>query len=114
LEPLFTEDRTTNLDLLWLASWSFKHERPGCQGSMDAALSSNSNPGKSEVVFLPMIDILASDLNCIYIQLYISSLLKHKTHRYCTPILTFDQPLWWKTMLIIDNACFKDKIKVSS
>lgn len=70
LEPLFTEDRTTNLDLLWLASWSFKDERPGWQGSMDAALSSNSHPGKSEVVFLPMKDMSASDENCIYSTLH--------------------------------------------
>jgi hypothetical protein len=69
---------------------------------MDAALSSNSHPGKSEVVFLPMIDMSASDENCIYSTLHFIA-TQAKNNGY-TPILTFDQPLWWKAMLIIENA----------
>ncbi len=109
LEPLFTEDRTKNLDLLWLASWSFNHERPGWQGCMDAALSRNSHPGKSEVVFLPMIDMSASDENCIYSTLHFIA-TQAQNHGY-TPILTFDQPLWWKAMLIIEYADPSCRIK---
>ncbi|EFX81166.1 hypothetical protein DAPPUDRAFT_102733 [Daphnia pulex] len=109
LEPLFTEDRTTNLDLLWLASWSFKHERPGWQGCMDASLSRNSHPGKSEVVFLPMIDMSASDENCIYSTLHFIA-TQAQNNGY-SPILTFDQPLWWKAMLIIENADPSCRIK---
>ncbi len=55
-----TEDPTRMLDLLWLTSWSFRQPRPEWQGAMQAAMVAD-HPGKAEVVFLPMIDLSASD-----------------------------------------------------
>ena len=60
------------------------------------------HPGKSDVVFLPMIDLSASDDTCVYSTLYFIANQGQKCGFH--PIVTFDQPLWWKAMLIIAEA----------
>ena len=68
---------------------------------MQAAMVGN-HPGKSDVVFLPMIDLSASDDTCIYSTLHF---IANQGKKYgFNPIVTFDQPLWWKAMLIIADA----------
>ena len=58
-------------------------------------------PGKSSVHFLPMIDVDPTDMTCIYSTL---SLISDQAGRYeYTPIITFDQPLWWKSLKIVSN-----------
>ena len=58
-------------------------------------------PGKSAIVFLPMIDMDPSNPTCVYSTLcYISDLAKKNN---ITPILTFDQPLWYKAMMIVES-----------
>lgn len=109
LKRIITEDVNSNLDMLWLASWFLNPQRPGWQGSMHAALEKCSHPGKAEVVFLPMIDLSASDDTCIYSTLHFIA-TQAKLYNY-TPILTFDQPLWWKAMLILENAELSSPIK---
>ena len=51
------------------------------------------------MMFLRMIDMNPSDTSCIY------SMLKYiQEHAHChgaTPIITFDQPLWWKALMIV-------------
>ena len=61
-----------------------------------------NHPSVSDIVFLPMIDLSASDDTTIYSTLcFIAS----QGVRYgFTPIVTFDQQLWWKAMLIIANS----------
>ena len=56
-------------------------------------------PGESSVMFLPMIDLDPTDPSCIYTTMkFVSS----QARRYdATPILTFDQPLYWKALTII-------------
>jgi hypothetical protein len=60
-----------------------------------------THPGKANVVFLPFIDLSASYPTCIYSTLkFISSLSeKHQFH----PVITFDQPLYWKAMKIVKS-----------
>ena len=48
-------------------------------------------PGKSDIVFLPMIDLNPNDLSCIY--LTINFVSRHSRRYGVIPILTFDQPL---------------------
>ena len=56
---------------------------------------------KSSVQFLPMIDMDPSNLTCIYSTL---SFIVDQAKRYnLIPIITFDQPLWWKALLIVLN-----------
>ena len=58
-----------------------------------------SHPGKSSVMFLSMIDISPSDTTCIYSML--KHVQEHLQRHDVTPIITFDQPLWWKALMII-------------
>ena len=60
------------------------------------------HPGKASVMFLPVIDMNPSDSTCIYSTLVCSSVSMHKDIVYA-PILTFDQPLWWKALMIIES-----------
>ena len=68
--------------------------------------------GESSVMFLPMIDLDPSDPSCIYTTMkFVSS----QARRYdATPILTFDQPLYWKALTIIpsqpDDSDLKDML----
>lgn len=68
---------------------------------MQAAMIKN-HPGQSEIVFLPMIDLSASDESCIFSTL---DFVASQGSRYnFIPVITFDQPFWWKSMLIVKNA----------
>jgi hypothetical protein len=60
-----------------------------------------NHPARASVQFLPMIDIDPGNLTCIYSTL---SFIVDQANRYgITPIITFDQPLWWKALMIILN-----------
>ncbi len=48
-----------------------------------------------------MIDMNSSDSTCIYSTLMFVS--EHARRHEVTPIITFDQPLWWKTLMIIKS-----------
>lgn len=95
------EDLSKNLDLLWFSSWHLHIPRPGWQGAMQAGMC-GKHPGKTNVFFLPMIDLSASSDSCVYSTLdFIGT--QGKLYNY-TPMVTFDQQLWWKAMMIIENA----------
>ena len=99
--PDFTvEDKSRKLDLLWKVSWPLRYPRPGWSGMMQSVCN-GIYPGQSTFTFLPMIDMDPTNMSCIYSTLhFVSSLaLRYET----TPVLTFDQPLWWKATMIIDN-----------
>ena len=67
-------------------------------GFMQMVHNSNDHPAKSEVIFMPMIDMQSSDPSCI---LSTMQFVSNQAHQYDhTPILTFDQPLYWKAMEI--------------
>ena len=60
-----------------------------------------SHPGQSSVVFLPMINMSSSNTTCIFSTLKFIS--EHARHHKVTPIITFDQPLWWKVLMVIES-----------
>ena len=93
-------DFTSNVDFLWKSSWLLKPDRPGWSGFMQFC-QKGEYPGKSDIVFLPMIDLNPSDLTCIY--LTINFVSRHSRKYGVVPILTFDQPLWWKAMCIVND-----------
>ena len=96
------KDSTRELDLLWLTSMCFTKSRPQWLGCMQSALISDKHPVKSEIIFLPMIDLSASNDSCIYSTMYF---IAQQSQRYgFAPVLTFDQPLWWKATMIVANA----------
>ena len=95
-----TDDKTFNVDLFWKISWLLKPHRPSWNGFMQTVQHGNY-PGKSTVLFMPMIDMKSSDENCIYSTLCFVS---EQARRYkSTPVLTFDQPLWWKASEILEH-----------
>ena len=102
------EDPTENADLLWNISWPLRSPRPAWSGFMQMIHKGN-HPGQSSVLFLPMIDINPGDLNCLYsTMLFVSS---HARRYEVTPILTFDQPLWWKASAIQEGVHGNSEIR---
>lgn len=92
-------DRTWKLDLLTKICWPISFKVPSWSAIMHKVMN-DGYPGKSSVVFLPMIDMNPNDLTCINSTLHFVS-KEAKTHSF-TPILTFDQPLYWKAMHIVE------------
>jgi hypothetical protein len=92
------EDSTSQLDLLWKSSLLLHSPRPSWSGMMQL-IQHGPYPGKSCVQFLPMIDLDPSDYSCIYSTL---KFVASQARKYnVTPVLTFDQPLYWKALTII-------------
>ena len=57
------------------------------------------NPGKASVMFLPIFDMNSSDTTCIYSTL--AFVTEHVRCHDVSPINTFDQPFWWKALMVI-------------
>ena len=89
-----------NLDVLWKTSIMFGSPRPAWSGTMQFVHQGN-HPGKASVMFLPIIDMNPTDSTCIYSTLIFIS--DHARRHGVTPILTFDQPLWWKAVMIVES-----------
>ena len=81
-------DATANLDLLCKISLPvFLSPRPGWSRTMQR-ICDGQYPGKSSVLFLPMIDLDPTDMTCVYSTLLFVS---KQAKRYgFTPILTFE------------------------
>ena len=91
-------DHVTKVDLLWDISLSVKSPRPNLSGMMQMINKEGSHPGKSSMIFLPMINLEPGNTDCIYSTLmYVS---EHAARCGVTPVLTFDQPLWLKALKI--------------
>jgi len=89
-----------DVDLLWKSSLLLKVPRPQWSGFMQL-IHKGEHPGVSSVMFLPMIDLDPNDLTCIYSTLkFISS---HASQYQAYPVVTFDQPLWWKAHIMVEN-----------
>ena len=73
---------------------------PGWSGVMQT-VQVGDYPGQSTVLFLPMIDMNPNDLSCIYSTLKFVAQLAHSVN--ITPVVTFDQPLYWKAVNIVQN-----------
>lgn len=60
------------------------------------AIHSGEFPGESAVVFMPMMNMDPTDMSCIYSTL---DFISQQAKKYeATPLVTFDQPLWWKAV----------------
>ena len=54
------------------------------------------------MMFLPMIDMKPTDMTCVNSALHFVS--EHSRRYGITPVITFDQPLWWKATTIVVGA----------
>lgn len=101
LTDLRAQNHSQNLDLLWKTSILLGSPRPAWSGMMQFVHKGNQYPDKAAVMFLPMIDLNPSDNTCIYSTLtYVS---EHAQRHNVTPVITFDQPLWWKALMIVKS-----------
>lgn len=93
-------DLTADIDLLWDISLLLHPRRPAWSGMMQS-VHRGVHPGKSSILFLPMIDLDPSNMSCIFSTL---NYLCDQAGKYnVTPVITFDQPLFWKAMVIIES-----------
>ena len=89
----------TRVDVLWELSFNFKQATPGWQGMMHIIYQGNDPPGQSLIRYLPMIDMYSGDKTCILSTLEFLCRLAYKHH--LDPVVTFDQPLYWKAQEIV-------------
>ena len=93
-------DEFDNIDFLWKVCRPLSHKVPTFSAFMQCILKS-VHPGVSSITFLPMIDLNPSDPTCIYSTLhYVQA---QSVRHNCVPILTFDQPLYWKAQCILQT-----------
>ena len=59
------------------------------------------HPGKASVVFLPMLNLDPTDMSCVYSTVIF--LVDQAITNSTTPVITFDQQLWWKSQIIVMN-----------
>lgn len=88
------------IDTLRNVLWPLRSPLPGWSGMMQMVQEGN-NQGVSDITFLPMIDLNPSDLNCIFSTLMF--VLKEASRYNRTPIITFDQPLYWKAVMMTSS-----------
>ncbi len=100
LPNIIYSDTTSHLNILWKTSLLLKLPRPEWNGFMQITRK-GAHPGKSSIQFLPMIDMDPTNMTCIYSTL--KFVCKQANTYGFTPIITFDQPLWWKAITITLN-----------
>lgn len=94
-------EENNKLDILWQVSHHFPKPHPMWSGCMQMLHSKMQHPGKSSDIFLPVIDLTPSDPTCVRSTLeYIAD---HAERHGVTPVITFDQQLWWIAYMIIES-----------
>ena len=94
------DDPTSLIDDLWKLSLSVRSSRPAWSGMMQTIHTGN-HPGPSSVMFLPMINMDPGNMSCVHSTLHF--ICQHACRYKLTPIITFDQPLWWKALQVITS-----------
>ena len=88
----------SRLDLLRNSLWFVKTDSPAWSGFMKA-VHHEEHKGKSTVMFMPMLDYNPTDISCVYSNLLVIADQAMKLN--VTPVVTFDQPLYYKAVTII-------------
>ncbi|KAG1678943.1 hypothetical protein GQR58_013119 [Nymphon striatum] len=65
--------------------------------------------GQSSVLFLPMIDMDPGNMSCV--QSTLQFICQHASRYKVTPVITFDQPLWWKALEVIESQPVNSQIR---
>ena len=63
------------------------------------SVTTGQHPGVSYITFFPIIDLFPTDESCIYSTLVFIE--QAKILNITTPYITFDQPLWLKSVEIV-------------
>ena len=89
-----------NLDVMWTVAFQITKPQPLWSGYMQMLHHSIRHPGKSSDMFLPMIYLTPSDPTCVHSTL--EYVVDHASRYSTTPVITFDQQLWWIAFMIIE------------
>ena len=89
---------------IWQYSWFFEDPLPSWSGSMQLIYSHIplKHAGKASITFLPIIDLMPSDMNCMFSTLRFVSNLAYSLEK--PTVITADQPPCWKASKIIQNT----------
>ena len=93
---------TLSTDQLWYSAAIFSKlpkPRPSWSGFMQS-VTVGPNPPPSKVTMLPIIDLDPSNYSCIY-SVLLHIIEQTKVLNVVTPCVTFDQPLWFKSIEIV-------------
>lgn len=93
-------DLAVRLDVFLNTIWTLRSPMLGWAGVMQM-VQNGIHLGKSAITFLPVIDMSPSDMTCIYSTLEFAC--KFAKENETTPIITFDQSVYWKAYTIIAN-----------
>ena len=93
------------IDLLWKSSIKFENVILSWSGLMQVTFDrQNEFAQKDQILFLPLTDLSPSNMTCIQSTLEFLSNLSIKIKKPC--IITFDQPLYWKSIVITKNSSY--------
>ena len=95
------DEENSKLDLMWTVSFHLPKPRPMWSGYMQMLHSHIPHPGKSSDIFLPMVDLTPSDPTCVRSTL--EYVVDHAKRQVTTPVITFDQQLWWIAYMVIES-----------
>ena len=87
-------------DLRRKMSWPWQSSKPGWSGFMQCIQIGNYR-GQSCFTFLLVINVDPRYMSCISSTLHFMSTLALRYNK--SPVLTCDQPLWWKATRIVDS-----------
>ena len=91
----------TDLDMLWKMSLDTGVERPGWFGFMQM-VENGEFPGVSSTHYLPIINLDPTNMTCVYSTL--KFIQRHAKLYNVTPVVTFDQPLYWKALAVMQRS----------
>ena len=90
-----------NLDIMWTVSFHLPQPPPMWSGYMQMLHHNLPHPGRTSDIFLPMIDLTPSDPTCVRSTL--EYVVDHASRYNTTPVITFDQQLWWIAYMVIET-----------
>lgn len=88
-----------NVDIMWTISFHLSKPSPMWSGYMQMLHHNLPHPGKTSDIFLPLIDLPPSDPTCVRSTL--EYIVDHARRCNTTPVITFDQQLWWIAYMVI-------------
>jgi hypothetical protein len=102
-------DNGRHLDIMWVNSQLALRGSPvGWSGAMRSAHAGQTQK-RSSIVFQPMIDLNPTDLTCINTTLMFIAEKAKKLNQI--PVVTFDQPLYWKARMMVESSPFSSPLK---
>ncbi len=105
----YTLPQSINMDTLWHIGWMERdaqlRPRPQWSGFMQTLYNVNHD-SSALITFLPIINLNPTDESCIYSTLMFVEGQAEKQN-IPTPCITFDQPLWYKAVDIIQTKSLK-------